>query len=117
MPVLVSPSFMLETSMATTGVLAGFGFSFTSFVSVKNFLEYSGVDIVKGGCRCRIFFRDRTLSSMNFWGTCKFSFGSGKLYFGVVVIGNCAFTKIHQYQYVWLVLVFKYCACTYCAIQ
>jgi len=38
---------------------------------------------------------------MSFCGSCVFSSGSGKLYFGVVVIGYCAFTKIHQYVCVW----------------
>ncbi len=32
MPFSVSPSFMLETSMATMGVLVEFGFSFVSLV-------------------------------------------------------------------------------------
>jgi len=46
---------------------------------------------------CWVFFRERMLNSMNCWGSCSVSMGGGKLYFGVVVIGYCAFTKIHQY--------------------
>jgi len=57
------------------------------------------------------------LNSINCWGSCRFSLGSGKLYFGVVVIGNCAFTKIHQYLCVWFFLVFKCCAIATCTIQ
>lgn len=57
------------------------------------------------------------LNSINCWGSCRFSLGNGKLYFVVVVIGNCAFTKIHQYPSVWLFLVFKCCAITTCTIQ
>ena len=37
------------------------------------------------------------LSSMSFRGSCRLLIKGGKLYFGVVVIGNCAFTKIHQH--------------------
>ncbi len=44
---------------------------------------------------------ERMLSSMSCCGSCRFSVGSGKLYFGVVVIGNCAFNKIHQHVCVW----------------
>ena len=56
---------------------------------------------VMGVCGCWVFFRERMLSSMNCWGSCSVSVGGGKLYFGVVVIGYCAFTKIHQYLCVW----------------
>ena len=116
MPFSVSPSFMLETSIATIGVLAGFGFSFTRLVAGNKGGAFFGVDswvgvfFVRVDCRRCGFFNERTLSSMNCCGSCRFSFWNGKLYFGVVVIGNCAFTKIHQYFCVWDVLVFKCCA-------
>lgn len=106
-PASVSPSFMLETSIPTIGVLAGFGFSFTRLVVGKKCSRHSVVEywvvfvFGKGGCRCCFLLRERTLSSINCWGSCKFSLGSGKLYFGVVVIGYCAFTKIHQHLCVW----------------
>ena len=93
---------MLETSIATIGILVGSGFSLVNpvvgFRVVCFFgfwwkdVEFSCVSFT--GFMC---FKDRMLISMKSRGSCRFSSGSGKLYFGVVVIGYCAFTKIHQH--------------------
>jgi len=93
---------MLDTSIATTVVFAGFGLNFTGLVAGTNcrgcFVaeDWVGVFFVNSVWGLCILFKERMLSSMKRWGICKSFFGGGKLYFGVVVIENCAFTKIHQ---------------------
>ena len=95
MPVSVSPTFMLETSMATTGVASKSGFrGIGSIVKWLWFPKVGATSSIEGGLRVvsfgwkyvsSMFFMDLRLSSRNFCGSCRSSRVCGKLYLGVVV--------------------------------
>ena len=98
MPVSVSPTFMLDTSVATTGVASERGFREIGSIvkelwfpkvgaSSSGFSVEGGLRVVSFGWKyvLSMFFMDLRLSSRNFWGSCRSSRVCGKLYLGVVV--------------------------------